>query len=913
MQAVLDPSGDSSTDEWSGQRVVSLVLPFLSLHSGVGSVICITMNGGRVFSSLCNVYDSAGEGYAVYQLSLTVISAAGSVFSFTAAKIFTSLIDFTHKLRSCRVSLSKAEYRQFSLDFLHAAMILVSIAMLKPGQSKVTVATLSLTSFALKGAICVLDAFEEHEKGRNIEAIAKCALGMIHLHKAGVQNRIRLKEKTLEIIAFYEKIEATKISICKEIEDKVHEEIRQKIRANELTIENCEEHGEKLKEKYFAEKKRWLNSLVKYRNLLQVIEKSKELGPNDDIVLTEMDSALKSRQIIHIDYQGKRHNIGAHFSAMGGSVVKGQNLHFIETEKEIQLLFKLNHVHRNRLEGFLNEVGTLSKMDRKELSLFLHLNQGLISDVNRVNTMNKVSLAFKSMKKSIEIGMNKQGINTYDRVIVKVPKEEGLKSVQAMLSILGLQEALRESSEQDLERMKLGHLFHTLCPKEALKLEREEEFFTLPLPMLKEKMIAMNPLMQEYTDKYLDNMELAEITPGRKRYRIHGLLDEVEANILDVERESDLVDDMNLVDSFKSLKEEIKFMEKNPVFLTDINPQFFDLFEVVQNKILEIEKDPVLLKEMQSTLSDIKSDSSLLHKMPTNFPIYNFKQKFLSDCISKMLDITKHPKVLKELTKNISNSKKNPQDLLKFVGDLCDVMIKPLDPVIADGTSGISSELMLLKGARAGEEGGMIPKMHLACTMKGVYGLQDIKSRLFTILQTGLYSVETRYASNISHTGMVKNDDVVGGNDSVYLQAISSQKDYDELQYAHFSDYYSYSTAMIIVDPKVLEFGTFQYHADCYGTRKVDGIYSDRENIIEFMKEEVVSSNCGNEVMVKDCIAPEHIKGIVVRSQKDKEEIKSFILENNLLPNKDVDAFIKVGSDVDHEWARREKTIKSSQ
>ncbi|MCH9619025.1 MAG: hypothetical protein SP4CHLAM5_11700 [Chlamydiia bacterium] len=118
---------------------------------------------------------------------------------------------------------------------------------------------------------------------------------------------------------------------------------------------------------------------------------------------------------------------------------------------------------------------------------------------------------------------------------------------------------------------------------------------------------------------------------------------------------------------------------------------------------------------------------------------------------------------------------------------------------------------------------------------------------------------------------------------------------------------------MIIVDPKVLEFGTFQYHADCFGTRKVDGIYSDRENIIEFMKEEVVSPNCGNEVMVKDCISPEYIKGIVVRSEKDKEEIKTFILENNLLPNKDVDAFIKVGSDVDHEWARREKTIKSSQ
>jgi hypothetical protein len=108
---MADSSNHNSGDEWSGQRIISLALPFLSFHSGMGNVISISMNGAHVFSSLCNVYQSSGSACAVYKLSLTVMSAAGSVFSFTAAAIFTTLIDFTHKFHSCRAHLSKAEYK----------------------------------------------------------------------------------------------------------------------------------------------------------------------------------------------------------------------------------------------------------------------------------------------------------------------------------------------------------------------------------------------------------------------------------------------------------------------------------------------------------------------------------------------------------------------------------------------------------------------------------------------------------------------------------------------------------------------------------------------------------------------------------------------------------------------------------
>jgi ribosomal protein L28 len=75
--------------------------------------------------------------------------------------------------------------------------------------------------------------------------------------------------------------------------------------------------------------------------------------------------------------------------------------------------------------------------------------------------------------------------------------------------------------------MKLGHLFHTLSPAQALRLERKNKFFTLPISCLKEKLIELDPKMEGYFDQFLSAMKLEEIFPGRRRFKVNGLVEKM--------------------------------------------------------------------------------------------------------------------------------------------------------------------------------------------------------------------------------------------------------------------------------------------------------------------------------------------------------------------------------------------------
>jgi hypothetical protein len=103
-------------------------------------------------------------------------------------------------------------------------------------------------------------------------------------------------------------------------------------------------------------------------------------------------------------------------------------------------------------------------------------------------------------------------------VKVTLPPGATLESFQHFLSIFGLEDALKKSTTEDFERLKIGKLFRTFFPAEAHPIERSESFFTLPLDQLKQKVIDTVPNMEEIFAQH--TVEKKELLPGYVRYGV---------------------------------------------------------------------------------------------------------------------------------------------------------------------------------------------------------------------------------------------------------------------------------------------------------------------------------------------------------------------------------------------------------
>lgn len=91
-----------------------------------------------------------------------------------------------------------------------------------------------------------------------------------------------------------------------------------------------------------------------------------------DHPLKDLAKKVDAKRVILTDAQGKEHDFGSHFHGYGKGLVKGMNISFIRTvlpdgSPGIELSFKLNHVHRERLEKTLEKFSKLSAEERKEV------------------------------------------------------------------------------------------------------------------------------------------------------------------------------------------------------------------------------------------------------------------------------------------------------------------------------------------------------------------------------------------------------------------------------------------------------------------------------------------------------------------------------------------------------------------
>ncbi|NGX47153.1 MAG: hypothetical protein K1000chlam3_00525 [Chlamydiae bacterium] len=228
-----------------------------------------------------------------------------------------------------------------------------------------------------------------------------------------------------------------------------------------------------------------------------------------DHPLKNLSKKIKENEVILKDAEGKKHNFGAHFHGYGKQLVKGMNIHFKENEETIELNFKVNHVFRDRLQ------------QRLEM-LEKNPNENSLSKGDFFYNIQSPGLG------RVTIGAKESVISIYDQVEMQMGKNKTLYDFHKMLSFLNLDDALRKSSEEDIERMKMGHLFRILNPPKATVFERSAAFFDLSLEKFKQQIFWDSPEMESQFTKWLPKMELREILPGRMRWAVDGLADELK-------------------------------------------------------------------------------------------------------------------------------------------------------------------------------------------------------------------------------------------------------------------------------------------------------------------------------------------------------------------------------------------------
>src|SRR5947207_13310936 len=85
---------------------------------------------------------------------------------------------------------------------------------------------------------------------------------------------------------------------------------------------------------------------------------------------------------------------------------------------------------------------------------------------------------------------SKPHLHLQDHVKIRAPS---LHHLRRFLTILGLDEALKKSTPEDLERMEIDFLFRMFYPAKAYLLERKQSFFELTLDQLKGKIVQKIP------------------------------------------------------------------------------------------------------------------------------------------------------------------------------------------------------------------------------------------------------------------------------------------------------------------------------------------------------------------------------------------------------------------------------------
>lgn len=452
----------------TGKRAALIALPFISLYKPVGSAISLSMGSIRVLSNGMSAVSSENWtscSYRASQTALATLALVGTLYHFTLGLYLTTGVDILSNLASMLQHLYSLEGKEAGSDFLQALSSSLYLAIMMTGSLEVVVASL-----LIQASVSFLSASDEWKEGRMPEAFAKTLMGMIRLYQADQQ---------LEMIG----------------------------RRDAL--------------------------FKQYEEIVRRIEKGRDVDHLYD------HPAVNRTATIFEDANGEEHDFGAHLHGYGKGAVKGMNIFFREEGDHTTLEFKVNHVFRDRIRDVVSKFGSASKEDLQDLMKIYGSHSDGISVKWKKHSLtdddwffdefqeNRMEINFNGLGK-IEVGSSPEMVNNYDIVSVQMEKGKTLYDFHEALAFLDLEDALKASGAEDIERLKLGQLFRTFFPREALPFERSDPFFDLPLEDFKEEMIKRAPKMEKIIDTWLPKMELREMLPGKMRWSIDGLSDLLE-------------------------------------------------------------------------------------------------------------------------------------------------------------------------------------------------------------------------------------------------------------------------------------------------------------------------------------------------------------------------------------------------
>jgi hypothetical protein len=447
------------------KRAALIALPFVSLYGPLGSAISLSMGACRSITHLTEALDAFKKGDYVHYAGETTQTA------LAVLSIGATLTNFSLGLVITTVAdLSVGLYRftnsgEEAMQTLSSALYL---GILFTGSLEII-----LLSALLQAAISIYQARNELKECRYPEALAKIAMGMVRLNQAhGHYRAIQQRDALL--------------------------------------------------------------SLDFFRQLHERAQKGRDGYELLDNPLIDLPKNIAERRVILSDANEKQIDFGSHFDGHGEQLVKGMNLAFrtkvIDGKELIELDFKVNHVFRAKLEELIAQYKQADPSKLKDMLKFSHSHvKNIRIEATSFPVGNdKIGPAYKFELEGLGtlfVGSSPNCYTLYDRVLLRFDRKASLFACHEALSLFNLEEALRVSANEDIERMKIGHLFRTLCPKEATPFERSPEFFDLSIEELKQRIVEKAPQMQEAFSTYLDKMEARELFPGRTRYAIPGLAD----------------------------------------------------------------------------------------------------------------------------------------------------------------------------------------------------------------------------------------------------------------------------------------------------------------------------------------------------------------------------------------------------
>lgn len=458
------------------RRIALTTLPFIALYRPAGTAISLGMGSCRVIShlQLIAIYKEKQEWKNVSKevalTALAIASLASNILALRIGQLFTSSVDTTQSACYATYYVLKGNYSKAAEEALQTMTSTFYLTFMLTGSLEVI-----LLSVLFQAALHLYQIKDELFKGHYIEATAKLAMAAIRFNQA---NNYR-----------------------------------------------C-----------LIQKRNAFLALQKYQNLMHGASKGRSSWHLIRHPLTDLAGKIDEKKITLSNLE-KEYDFGSHFHGYGKGLVKGANLAFrtvvIDGKELTECEFKINHVFREKLQNTLTE---LQKLNPSEINDILHITNSHVQslsieehkDANDYDPYKPVYRVIADGLGQITIGASREFPNLFDRVVVLMDKEKNLFDLHELLSLADLNTAIMSSSKEDIDRLKMGHLFRIFFPREATAFERNESFFTLSPQELLDKMIEKVPLMKEVYNQHFDQIEESEILPGRIRYKVQGLVDEIQ-------------------------------------------------------------------------------------------------------------------------------------------------------------------------------------------------------------------------------------------------------------------------------------------------------------------------------------------------------------------------------------------------